>query len=597
MRLLNVNTLELTEHDPSNTDYAILSHTWGKDEISFQQITSPSHDTIKGHQGYRKIIRFCEVAQSEGYSYAWVDTCCINKDSSAELSEAINSMYFWYETAKACFVYLADVSLRGAPTAFSGNFKESRWFTRGWTLQELVAPREVIFLSADWEEIGTKISLCESIEKITRINAKVLLDPGEKDKFSISTRMSWAAGRETTRHEDQAYCLMGLFGIYMPLLYGEQSQAFHRLQLEILKQSEDTTILSWGSPTEYNFFDNNIAQPGALAATPWEFPTTSIGCVSNQFVDQFRSQSTESTSEIPGIVPGKEYNLAPTPAIRLQVVKDFVRATVWTSGPFPPSTLKWILAASGLRYGHGTENTMRNWVDTIFQEPGWNTPLESVILVLVGCCATSGDGIGILLSPGPNHAWGRVSLDAMPVIRLPTGLTSLVEFHERTLYIQTQAPWKRYKSGLTPWRQHLRGAPRVPFLMIKQRVCRTTGFNWTQYPGSGSHIVPSQYGWELAHPFRDNYALTNGTHSVGLSILWTDAAQFKVGIAVSSEGLVGLMNAEWLPLCDNSITARVDDCLVNVRVLDMENDADTREISLLFYLGRNLTWASIKSAD
>ncbi|KAF9066753.1 heterokaryon incompatibility protein-domain-containing protein, partial [Rhodocollybia butyracea] len=222
--------------------YAILSHVWGEEEVTFQHMQDPSNR--KEMKGWSKIVRACELARSEEWDYIWIDTCCIDKSSSAELSEAINSMYRYYREAPVCYAYLADVRSDIPSRSFSLEFRASKWFTRGWTLQELIAPVIVVFFTQKWERIGTKASLQEIITDLTGIPLNALLDFGLR-KSSIAARMSWAAGRKTSRIEDRAYSLMGIFGVYMPPIYGEGEHAFIRLQEEILKTSDDQTLFAW----------------------------------------------------------------------------------------------------------------------------------------------------------------------------------------------------------------------------------------------------------------------------------------------------------------------------------------------------------------
>ncbi|KAF9071908.1 heterokaryon incompatibility protein-domain-containing protein [Rhodocollybia butyracea] len=224
--------------------YAILSHVWGYEEVTFQQMQNPS--SIKDLRGYSKIVRAAEKAHSEGFEYIWIDTCCIDKNSSSELSEAINSMYGYYCKAVVCYAYLADVQGGLTRRSLESAFLVCRWFKRGWTLQELLAPRIVVFFAEDWKKIGTKASLRGAITEITGIPSGVLL-MNDQSKISVAKRMSWAAGRETTRVEDRAYSLMGIFGVFMPTIYGEGTHAFTRLQEEILKVSDDQTIFAWKS--------------------------------------------------------------------------------------------------------------------------------------------------------------------------------------------------------------------------------------------------------------------------------------------------------------------------------------------------------------
>ncbi|KAK3385933.1 heterokaryon incompatibility protein-domain-containing protein [Podospora didyma] len=255
MRLLNVDTLELVMvESAAGHPYTILSHTWGNGEVTYDRLMSGDYKSLPG---YGKIKGCCDVSRKEGYLYTWIDTCCIDKTSSAELSEAINSMFKWYANAEVCYAYLSDVDTSTPQNdAGAGKLADSRWFKRGWTLQELLAPTVVVFLNRAWKEIGTKASLANQIGDITRIHARVLLPSRRVTATervfacSVAERMSWAAFRETRKPEDLAYCLMGLFDINMPLLYGEGTKAFLRLQQHIAQQSNDASIFAWEYPID-----------------------------------------------------------------------------------------------------------------------------------------------------------------------------------------------------------------------------------------------------------------------------------------------------------------------------------------------------------
>ncbi|KAI5460550.1 hypothetical protein BGZ63DRAFT_340141, partial [Mariannaea sp. PMI_226] len=187
-----------------------------------------------------------------GYEYIWIDTCCIDKTSSAELSEAINSMYKWYNEADICYAYLADASPAGIedPSTPNSTFRQSRWFTRGWTLQELIASRQVEFFARDWTYLGAKngdISFTKLLNEITGIQLEVLTGEMSPQDVSIGSRMHWAADRQTTRVEDIAYCLLGIFNVNIPLLYGEGKRSFIRLQEAILSREEDQSLFAWHS--------------------------------------------------------------------------------------------------------------------------------------------------------------------------------------------------------------------------------------------------------------------------------------------------------------------------------------------------------------
>ncbi|KAK7468938.1 hypothetical protein VKT23_003433 [Stygiomarasmius scandens] len=262
MRLLNATIttkLVIKEFLTDIPPYAILSHTWGDGEVTFQDV---QHDPTT-LPGFLKVRGACEHARNYNFEWIWIDTCCIDKTSSAELSEAINSMYRYYEASEVCYVYLPDVSSTDDLTEFG----RSRWFTRGWTLQELLAPSHVVFLNQNWVEIGTRWSLSATIFSITSIPIDVFEEGYSPGRFSIAQRMSWAASRETTRPEDAAYCLMGIFGVSMPPIYGEGSErAFMRLQQEIIKISDDRSIFAWTAPQEEKRFSR-----GMLARSPSEF--------------------------------------------------------------------------------------------------------------------------------------------------------------------------------------------------------------------------------------------------------------------------------------------------------------------------------------
>ncbi|KAF7523757.1 hypothetical protein G7054_g11674 [Neopestalotiopsis clavispora] len=263
MRLLNASTLRLEEFSSQCPPYAILSHTWGSEEISFQDINTASSNGSNAKAGLDKIKKACVEALRRSLQYVWVDTCCIDKSSSAELSEAINSMFRWYKEAECCFAYLADVNGHG-------DISQSRWFERGWTLQELLAPARVIFFTRDWRVLGTKHDLVQTISDATGIRSSYLLKPASYVReASIAERMHWAARRMTTRVEDLAYCLMGIFDVNMPLLYGEGGRAFTRLQIAIMANSEDQSIFAWEDNQLHTRLP--ISRARLFAASPAEF--------------------------------------------------------------------------------------------------------------------------------------------------------------------------------------------------------------------------------------------------------------------------------------------------------------------------------------
>ncbi|GIZ44796.1 hypothetical protein CKM354_000798300 [Cercospora kikuchii] len=290
--------------------YAILSHVWlaAEQEITFQD-TKLDVDQLKAREGWAKLDYTRKQAHQDGYQYCWIDTLCIDKSSSAELAEAINSMYRWYSAAEACYVYLADMPERlqsdqhvttyrsfpvgetQADIEGSGDwdsreplmlelidlesipetaeeqydwdwaaFSKCKWFTRGWTLQEMIAPAVVEFYSASWTHIGPLSKLAKHVEATTGVHIEALQHKWPLNSYSIAQKMSWAARRTTTKVEDQAYSLLGIFDLNLPIIYGEGEKAFQRLQMEMLRTSADQTIFAWlaGWPTMRKFEKNRV---------------------------------------------------------------------------------------------------------------------------------------------------------------------------------------------------------------------------------------------------------------------------------------------------------------------------------------------------
>jgi hypothetical protein len=244
MRLLNVHTLKLhTFYGDAIPKYAILSHTWlaADEEVTFLHLQTQESAIWRRLPGAKKIFYTCQQAREDGHTWAWIDTCNIDKSNNAELSEAINSMFRWYQRSEVCYVYLSDYVYRPNSDLFN-----SRWWTRAWTLQELVAPEYVHFFDAHWQEIGTKSDKADDIASRMSIDVGTLRDSKLMYSQCVAQRMSWAAHREATREEDLAYSLLGIFNINMTMQYGEGEKAFVRLQQEITRTTSDMSIFAWG---------------------------------------------------------------------------------------------------------------------------------------------------------------------------------------------------------------------------------------------------------------------------------------------------------------------------------------------------------------
>ena len=252
----------------------ILRGTDILDQVNAYSPESPTNDSFKllevmkklcgnmsdverrGCQDFVKLVEFFNISSKYGCNYVWFDSGCIDKSSSTELEESIRSMFNWYRNSKICIVHLAN-------TIHLSDLRRDPWFTRGWTLQELLAPKRVKFFGKSWQDITLdsinndkdsylKVPLWRIISSITRIPLPTLLDftPGidhARDAFV------WVSNRKTTRIEDIAYCLIGLLGIPLSIAYGEGNMAFRRLQVEVLQHSHDMGLFAWiGQPSAYN---------------------------------------------------------------------------------------------------------------------------------------------------------------------------------------------------------------------------------------------------------------------------------------------------------------------------------------------------------
>ncbi|CAK7241248.1 MAG: hypothetical protein STHCBS139747_002708 [Sporothrix thermara] len=278
MRLLHTSSLKFRDFTDAATipKYAILSHTWeDKQEVTLQDMASVY---LADKRGHAKIERTCELAREHGYEWAWIDTCCIDKTNNTELTESINSMFRWYQNAAVCFVYLADLNAQWCDKSGDGSvpmtngigeengvdvharMRACAWFRRGWTLQELLAPATIEFYDARWKLVGTKTDLAPLLADITRIPEPAIRGQEPVSRYSAAQIMAWASPRVTRKVEDEAYCLLGLFDVYMPLIYGEGKRAFQRLQEEILKRTTDLTLFAWVPADEAAVLDIETAQ-------------------------------------------------------------------------------------------------------------------------------------------------------------------------------------------------------------------------------------------------------------------------------------------------------------------------------------------------
>ncbi|PIL33591.1 hypothetical protein GSI_04214 [Ganoderma sinense ZZ0214-1] len=493
--------------------YAILSHVWDKEEQTFQDlqrlreecasartnIITPSVSFFKRKRSpvtsvrnpnprdfaSAKIRESCMLAERHGYKWIWNDTCCIDKRSSSELSEAINSMYRYYSLAEVCYAYLRDV-----PNKDNGDwqrvFHESRWHKRGWTLQELIAPDFLLFLSTDWQVLGTKTDLADELEVITMVPATVLRKEVELGSLSVAQRMSWAAGRETTRVEDEAYCLMGIFSINISTLYGEGRQAFFRLQEEIMKKLVDTSLVAWGYSTRSldingggSALDHEDANYYVLADSPHAFHTSYAVSFSPPHA-AITSHKRNSISSDPFLAAKSKAALSPQGAIPTFAITPFgINAHVQTF-KVNPRTLIAVLLCS-------------------VKEGRRQYPLGLVLTL----CADSPDPSRPLYHTGCRD---KTSIHILRLVRLPQNLDDLrirdkpVSLKWRNLYITHHPPPRAPSNPRILLRSSLSGPFRIP----KQAFQALSRAKWTLE--SVSKMPPVWRGsTPMAFTFRDCY--------------------------------------------------------------------------------------------
>ncbi|GAW19053.1 hypothetical protein ANO14919_085370 [Xylariales sp. No.14919] len=330
MRLLKTRQYALIEANDIPhpfPQYAILSHTWisPKDEITYQDFKQRKADIendIFKQKGWAKLKRYCDRAAKDGWEWAWMDTCCIDKTNPADTQEAINAMFRWYQDAGICYAYLEDVDVNITDVNFPPDLDlddlagkdhvadrtsfrhmalkafliKAKWFTRGWTLQELLAPPFLVFVDRAWRRIGTRESWADEIKEASRIEARHLtsFNPTDFHSCSIAMRLSWASYRDTTVEEDETYSLLGLFGISLPLIYGEgRLRAFNRLQRELIAVYNDDSIFAWKSLPQSSRYHLGVHQkgynPGRGVLAPsirefWDaFSLKSFGLYGNSF--------------------------------------------------------------------------------------------------------------------------------------------------------------------------------------------------------------------------------------------------------------------------------------------------------------------------
>ncbi|KAI9069967.1 HET-domain-containing protein [Trametes sanguinea] len=454
-------------HDPSLVKYAILSHVWLANENTFQDLQrfhKESPDAVLEHPDLSaKIKDCCKAARELGYFWVWIDTCCIDKSSSAELSEAITAMYRWYQQADVCFAFLHDLGrLIG--------LADCRWFRRGWTLQELIAPPEVLFYNCDWSRVGTRSGLASALSTVTGIGSDILTRSTPLSSVSVAQRMSWASKRETTREEDRAYSLLGIFGVYMPIMYGEGTNAFYRLQEVILREIPDQSIFAWGYINSFNdLWDSRgdfLAYASSLPPPPEDATSNSLFASSPAL---FNAPSDEQIEPVKIEALRRDLNMSGIP------IPKYTFTSYGVSTRFPVMVLPQRLNVDSSRYFHG----------------GGHLALarrQSTVLVAILACRREGRLLGLLLAPtdglGLQYEVGvRFKGRILRATWVPANtLPDVGDLTMKRVYIARRPSEVQSSSRPTPYTRHGRSAQQVTRIRsgLCERPCMVIVRRWTR---------------------------------------------------------------------------------------------------------------------
>ncbi|XXH01754.1 hypothetical protein Hte_008115 [Hypoxylon texense] len=357
IRLINTQTFALEEFRNESDvygKYAILSHRWSESEVSFQNMNnedfrrkladSAEPHLRSSHCGFTKIRETCRLAWDlYGLKYAWIDSCCINRDHHDEKLAAINSMFRWYKKASVCIVHLFEHEDPSRFPTRDATISSESWFRRGWTLQELLAAKKVHFYSRSWQLIGSKVEYSVELEAITGIPQRAIRNEDELKTYSVAQRMSWAAGRKTTEEEDIAYCLFGIFDIVdtsrqYGLGNGDLSpaeEAFRLLQRNIIDKFNDMSIFAWFDPECSESYDILARSPNAFSR---------CGTFSSISQEPKRTKIVQNTLDIT--------NITETPgAIRLRFTEAPTYSEEWKDKPYwDTKPAFWTRMSPGSRY-------------------------------------------------------------------------------------------------------------------------------------------------------------------------------------------------------------------------------------------------------
>ncbi|QIX01517.1 hypothetical protein AMS68_007034 [Peltaster fructicola] len=349
MRLLNTTSFKFEWMVRETCEYAILSHRWIEeevgDEITFATLehAKTNGPTSRQAASWSKMEKACEQARNDRLKYIWIDTICIDKNDIQELGRSLNSMFDWYARAKICYVYLQDAK-RTIQRAGTNYYSE--WFERGWTLQELLAPSEMVFYDMDWCRLGTRTELAPHLSNASKIDVDYLKRPGSFREASVATKMSWMAGRSTKYVEDITFSMLGILNVKLPYIPAEGAQAFFRLQSELLKsEAFDESLFAWSVPADkhlrcYEVYKNRQLQQEWLWSPPdnrWGLLAPSPDC----FVSRWRID-VDQDAVVPRIRGGfQEKSLGVTVEVPLKFVMSRLTGMTKSKVIFPLNCWRW----------------------------------------------------------------------------------------------------------------------------------------------------------------------------------------------------------------------------------------------------------------
>lgn len=627
MRLLKYvaqDEFELVEFPGrSAPQYAILSHTWGPDheEVTFRDL---NNGVGKGKKGYQKLVFCAKQAIKHDLQYFWVDTCCIDKSSSTELAEAINSMFRWYQSATRCFALLTDilvdpktVTATTLQQVWETDIRHSKWFTRGWTLQELLAPTQVDFYSKEGIWLGDKTSRVRELSEMTRV-ADAALQKTPLSSYSVEERMSWANGRQTKREEDEAYSLLGIFDVYIPLIYGEgRWKAQIRLRKAILEAREDEKYLSLpyrqSDQARQNFAGLNNGIQGTGRTSPSSMDVATTEALKKSLDAPLSRAATVVTPGLPNDLSSDEKTPAASPEPKTGQKKTEATATPVVEqeskekvdlAKLEKEATEGIVTGNNTTPLHYAAEHNHIKVAELLLDSGIDINITNIFgatPIYFACYAGRVEMVNLLLSRGADPAkenlakWTPLSIAARQghydVVRLllDKGMDYEIENEEGA----TPLYWAAY-AGHIKILEHL--------LSLKANVNVTKKGGWTPL----SAAAQQGHTEVVAMLLKTNISINAGNNDGGTALYWASYNGHDKVVKLLLDAGADVMiskNDGWLPLSAASLQGHVEVVKLLLRTradIDKVNDAGSTAmycasynghaevVKLLLHVGANL---------